>query len=162
MRATAAAVATADARLRAGLARRDRAAVEAVFAAHGAAAFRVAVAITGDADTAARAVVAAFAELAAAHPAPAVARPLRVEVLDATRRAARAMPSVSAASAADPVWRALGGALTAEQHDVLALAVTGDSTCTEIASVMDLDRASVHRVLRGALAGAGTALGLSA
>jgi DNA-directed RNA polymerase specialized sigma24 family protein len=60
------------------------------------------------------------------------------------------------------MWRAIGRALTPDERDVLALAVPGDSTCAEIASVMNIDRASVHRVLRGALAGAGTALGLSA
>ncbi len=150
----------ADVVLRTALSLGDRAALEVAFERHGAAAFRVAMAITGEADRAADAVATAFVGLCGER--PRVARSLRVDVLDAARRAAGSTAAGRRAPSADPVWGAIADDLTPEQRDVLALAVPGESSCTEIAAMLGTGRDRVHHVLRSALAGVGASLGLSA
>ena len=75
-----------------------------------------------------------------------------VEVMRATRHAARALPG-HPRIAVDPASRCpLYRGLDEHELEVVVLAVVGDCTCWEIAAVMGIGRDQVHQALRTGLA----------
>ena len=130
--------------------RGDTETLRTVFAAHGRAAFSVAMAITGERAVAEDAVTSAFMALTVERTTSR--RSMRIEVLDATRLAAvdhadvvRPHPAV------DRGWQSLYDGLSTDQLNVLALAIPGESSCLEIAQVLGMNRDAVHHTLRDAL-----------
>jgi hypothetical protein len=129
-----------------GIGRGERVAMVEVFRRHGEAAFMVARTITQDSGRAQQAVMAALVRLTTC-PRRGTPRSLRVEVLDAARRCAGSL----APSPDEPLGPTGPGALfravPADARDTLALAVAGRCGCAEIAQVMEVDDARVHRNL---------------
>jgi len=125
----------------------DDTALAELFDRHGAAAYAVANTITRDPERATQAVVAAFVQLRTDAAERVTSRPLRVEVLDASRRnAARA--GVAAPLARRSRRRRPRDAyrsMPSGAREVLALAVAGRCDCTEIATILEMDRATVGR-----------------
>lgn len=138
-----------DAELRPAMGDVDRQALSEVYRRHGATAFNVALAITRNGRHAEAAVVDTFVELARGRN-DGDGRPLRSEVLDATRRCAAARlddirpayPPREAGGAA-----AASALLAPDVRDALALAIGGPCTCAEIADVLQQDESEVHRLL---------------
>lgn len=131
---------------------RDAAAFGEVYRRYGADAFNVAAAITQDARRAEQAVVTAFVGLAAAG-ANGRTRPLRAELLDATRRAAS---DLAVEASGDAPLHAVGPgdvfrALPLEHRSALALALMGRCGVSEIAQIMRRDTAVVRGTLLAAL-----------
>jgi DNA-directed RNA polymerase specialized sigma24 family protein len=143
-----------------GTGRDDQIELSDLYAEDGLAAYRVALAITGHPDQAERALVRAFARLAAARRNGA--RSARIELLDATRRSAISIVDGAVVDAVEPdeVWGPIHQVLDAEQREVLALAVAGGTSCIEITQIMGISRGRVHRALRDAMEAASRALGL--
>jgi DNA-directed RNA polymerase specialized sigma24 family protein len=121
-----------------------------LFRRHGAVAYAVARAVTGDSERAAQAVVTAFVELRRHAADTGPPRSLRVEVLDASRRSAGRLSVASpGARRGRRRWpRGAYRAMSPDVRDVLALATAGGCGCTEIAAIMRADRESVCRDLR--------------
>lgn len=131
----------------------ERQALEETYRLYGAAAYSVALMITQSSEQAQHAVVSAFAGL----PADARRNPtrsLRLTVLDATRRRAGQLAS-GTAGRAEPSARGRPGevflALAPDERDVVALALSARCGSADIADVLGIDRATVHRRLRSGL-----------
>lgn len=139
-----------DAGLWHALGRSEIAASTEIYHRHGAAAYAVARALTGDPEQAEQAVAAAFVELRAHAAVGGPTRPLRVEVLDCSRRCAGRL---TAATRLTGRRQAPGGyrSMSPEVRDVLALAIAGGCGATEIVAIMGLDRATVNRDLLGGM-----------
>lgn len=128
-------------------------AVSEVYRRHGPAAYRVAVAITQDAGQAEQAVVSAFVRFVNGERGDGN-RPLRAELLDATRRCAgdlvnemvAGLPPLSSAGPGDVFC-----SLALEVRSTLALAVAGRCGDAEIAQIMGSDASKVRRTLLVAL-----------
>lgn len=126
----------------------DPDAVAEMYRRHGDVSYAVAHTITGDRQRAAHAVVEAFVLVRTIAAARRIQRPLRIEVLDASRRRAggltvTALPSTHRGRASD-----LYRSIPSDQRDVLALAIAGHCGCLEIAAIMGVDQAQVRRDLR--------------
>ncbi len=136
-----------DVALMVAIDRNERQALLLAFRRHGAVALAVAGALTRNPARADQAVVAAFVALAV-EGRPGPARPLRVEVLDAVRRSARAdqpseQPDRLGPAGAGDVFHTVAP----EVREVLALGVSGRCDCAEIAAVLGMDHGTVRRHL---------------
>lgn len=152
---------TSDGVLQDQVGRCERPALEETYRLYGAAAYSVAVMITRSSEQAQHAVVSAFAGLPAdARRDPT--RSLRLKVLDATRRQAGQLASGSP-DPAEPHAQGRPGevflALAPDERDVVALAVSARCCSADIADVLGIDRATVHRRLRSGLRNATAFLG---
>ncbi len=128
-------------------------AVSELYRRHGTAAFNVAVAITQDVGHAERAVVTAFVGLATLERGDD-GRPLRAELLDATRRCARDLAGGTAPG--HPALHSVGAgdvfrSLPLDTRSILALAVAGRCGDAEIAQIMGMETPAVRHALVVAL-----------